>query len=130
MPTIKFINEKKEIEVPQGANLRGEAIKAGINLNCGVNGIGAGVNRYVNCFGFGFCGTCRVLIKKGAENTNSMTLREWLKFKTPFSPDPMVCLSFVGHENQMRLACMTSVQGDIEVQSSPEVNLFGENFFS
>ena len=30
MPIIKFVKEKKEIEVPEGANLRNEAIKAGI----------------------------------------------------------------------------------------------------
>ena len=30
MPKVVFTNEKKEIEVPQGANLRKEAMKAGI----------------------------------------------------------------------------------------------------
>ena len=30
----------------------------------------------------------------------------------------------------MRLACCTTVHGDIEVESGPPVNLFGENFFS
>ena len=29
MPKIVFVNEKKEIEVPDGANLRQEARKAG-----------------------------------------------------------------------------------------------------
>jgi hypothetical protein len=29
-----------------------------------------------------------------------------------------------------RLACCTTVHGDIEVESGPEINLFGENFFS
>lgn len=133
MPLIKFVNEKKEIEVPAGANLRTEAIKAGINLNCGVNGIGQSLNRYFNCKGMGMCGTCRVLITKGMENTNPLTRREWLKFKTPIPtplPDPIPCLAYIGHEETMRLACMTTVQGDIEVKSSPEVNLFGENFFS
>jgi hypothetical protein len=28
------------------------------------------------------------------------------------------------------LACMTQVLGDIEVETRPELNLFGENFFS
>ena len=31
MPTVTFVNEKKSIEVPAGANLRKEAIKAGVN---------------------------------------------------------------------------------------------------
>jgi ferredoxin len=133
MPIIKFVNEKKEIEVPAGANLRTEAARAGINLNQGLNGIGASINKYMNCKGMGMCGTCRVLVTKGMENTNPMTKREWVKFKTPIPtpvPDPVPPLAFLGHENEMRLACMTRVNGDIEVVSGPEVNLFGENFFS
>ncbi len=136
MPIVKFVKEKKEIEVPEGANLRLEAVKAGINLNQGFNGTGAAVNKYLNCqtmfcglFG-GLCGTCRVLITKGMENTNKMTTREYLKFKVPYTPDPIPPLAYVGHEDTMRLACCTQVNGDIEVESGPEVNLFGENFFS
>jgi len=131
MPLVKFKRENKEIEVPAGAYLRAEAVKAGINLNCGVNGVGANINKYLNCMGKGMCGTCRVLITKGVENTNAFTRREWLRLKTPgIPPDPIPCLAYVGHEENMRLACMTQVNGDIEVESCPEVNLFGENFFS
>ena len=129
MPIVKFVKEKKEIEVPEGSYLRSEAGKVGINTNCGVNGVGQGINKYVNCLGLGMCGTCRVLITKGMENTNPMTLREKAKFYLP-GPDPMVSMSFVGNEDKMRLACMTRINGDIEVETCPEVNLFGENFFS
>ena len=131
MPIVKFTKENKEIEVPVGAYLREEAVKAGINLNCGVNGVGASINKYANCKGFGMCGTCRVLITSGIQNTNPLTKREWLRFKTPgFPPDPIPCMAYIGHEDNMRLACMTQINGDIEVQSGPEVDLFGENFFS
>ena len=132
MPLVNFVNEKKEIEVPEGAVLRTEAIKAGINLNCGVNGYGQNLNKVMNCKGLGLCGTCRVLITKGMENTNKLTKREWVKFKTPVSipPDPIPCLAYIGNEESMRLACMTKIFGDVEVASSPEVNLFGDNFFS
>ncbi|MFN0019197.1 MAG: ferredoxin [Pirellulaceae bacterium] len=130
MPIVKFIKEKKEIEVPDGANLRNEAIKAGINLNQGLNGIGQTVNKYVNCFGMGMCGTCRILITKGMENTNKLTMSERMKFKMVLTPDPVPALAFVGHEDTMRLGCCTTVHGDIEVESGPELNLFGENFFS
>ncbi|MFT7642753.1 MAG: ferredoxin [Pirellulaceae bacterium] len=133
MPIVKFTNEKKEIEVPVGANLRNEAAKAGINLNLGVNGYGASANQFMNCKGLGMCGTCRVNVKAGMENLNGMTLRETVKFKTPIPtpvPDPIPCLAFIGNEETMRLACMCRVDGDIEVESGPEVNLFGENFFS
>jgi ferredoxin len=135
MPIVKFIKERKEIEVPEGANLRSEALKAGIYTNQGfVNGIGRSLNKsLLNCHGWGLCGTCRVLITQGMENTNKLTLREWLKFKTvlptPF-PDPVPALAYVGHEDTMRLACCTTVHGDIDVETGPEINLFGENFFS
>lgn len=129
MPLVKFTKEKKEIEVPVGANLRNEAIKAGINLHQGLNGVGASLNSFMNCHGLGLCGTCRVLITEGIENTNKMTMAEWVKFKTP-APDPIPCMAYIGHEEEMRLSCCTIVQGDITVESGPEVNLFGENFFS
>ena len=133
MPIVKFVKEKKEIEVVEGANLRNEAIAAGINLNQGLNGIGASVNKFMNCKGLGMCGTCRVLVTKGMDNTNKLTKREWVKFKTIIptpAPDPIPCLAYVGHEETMRLGCCTTVFGDIEVETGPEINLFGENFFS
>lgn len=136
MPIVKFVKEKKEIEVPDGANLRAEAVKAGINLNLGFNGFGQSINKVVNCTTLsmgicsGSCGTCRVLVTKGMDNTNKLTLREWVKFKVPLTPDPIPSLAYVGHEDTMRLACCTTVHGDIEVESGPEVNLFGDNFFS
>jgi ferredoxin len=137
MPVIKFVKEKKEIEVPSGANLREAAIKAGVNLYQGLNGIGAGINQYLNCHGFGQCGMCRVLITKGMENTNPMGTMERWRFRvpvptplTPLALDPIPCLAYVGHEDTMRLACKTTVHGDIEVETGPPIDLYGENFFS
>jgi ferredoxin len=129
MPLVKFIKENKEIDVPHGANLRQEAIKAGINLYQGINGFGAGINKFMNCHGIGQCGMCRVLITKGMENTNQMGLMEKIRFYNPV-PDPLPCMAFIGNENTMRLACRTQVLGDIEVETGPQLNLFGENFFS
>ena len=137
MAIVKFVKENKEIEVPYGANLRKEAIKAGINLYPGLNGFGAGLNAYFNCHGFGQCGMCRVKITKGMENVNHMGLMERTRFKcpvpTPLTPggfDPLPCMAFVGNEDTMRLACKVYVQGDIEVETGPPLDLFGENFFS
>jgi ferredoxin len=129
MPIVKFINENKEIEVPLGANLRKEAIKAGINTHQGVNGFGAGINKYLNCHGFGQCGTCRVRIVKGMEHASPMGMIEKFRFYNPV-PDPFPCLAFIGNENSMRLACQTKVEGDMEVETGPPLDLFGENFFS
>ena len=137
MPVIKFIKEKKEIEVPVGANLRKAAVNAGINPHQGLNGVGASVNKHLNCHGLGQCGTCRVNIVKGMENTSPMGTLEKLRFKcpvpTPLTPgglDPLPCFAFLGNEESMRLSCKTQVNGDIEVETGPELNLFGENFFS
>ena len=88
MPLVKFVKENKEIDVPHGANLRQEAIKAGINVHQGINGFGASINKVLNCHGIGQCGTCRVLITKGMENTNPMGVIEKIRFYNPV-PDPM-----------------------------------------
>ena len=129
MPLVKFIKEKKEIEVPHGANLRKEAIKAGINVHQGVNGIGAGLNKVFNCHGLSLCGTCRVKITKGMEHTSPMGFMEKSRFYNPL-PDPIPSMAYVGNEDTMRLSCQTLVLGDIEVETGPELNLFGDNFFS
>ena len=129
MPTIKFIKEKKEIEVPVGANLRRAALESGVSVYHGINGIGAGLNRIFNCHGLGMCGTCMVSITKGMENTNKMGIRERLKFKGLPFPD-LTALHYIGHESTARLSCLTQVHGDIEVTTGPEFNLFGDNFFS
>jgi ferredoxin len=129
MPTVKFVKEKKEIQVPDGANLRREALKAGVNLYHGFNGVGTTLNKIFNCHGFGVCGTCRVRILKGMENASPMGTFERLRFKGIPFPDP-ACLAFIGNEDTMRLACLTTVHGDMEVETGPEMNLFGENFFS
>ena len=136
MPIVKFTKEKKEIEVPEGANLRDEAIKAGVNLNCALSGVSEGIDnfihsfsKYANCHGFGLCGTCRVKITQGMENTNSITSLEKVKKYVPV-PDPLPSLAFIGNEDTMRLACKTKIHGDIEVETLPELDMFGENFFS
>jgi len=137
MPVIKFVKEQKEIEVPVGANLRKEAIKAGVNTHQGLNGFGASINKFANCHGFGQCGTCRVKVVEGAENASKMGVMEKVRFRcpvpTPVTPggfDPIPCMAFVGNENTMRLACQVIVQGDMEVETGPELDMFGENFFS
>ena len=115
MPTITFTSEKKEIQVPAGANLRTEALRAGVQLY-------PGVHKYLNCHGLGQCGSCRVLITKGMENTSPKGILESARLG--------VSLAYIGNENTMRLACQTKVNGDITVTTCPSMNLYGENFFS
>jgi ferredoxin len=128
MPTVNFVNEKKQIEVPAGSNLRKEALKAGVKLYGGLNGFGAKVNEIVNCHGLGHCGTCRVKITKGMENASPMSVCEKFTFK--YNPLGPAIFAFIGNEDTMRLACCTKVNGDMTVETTPPMNLTGENFFS
>ncbi len=132
MPTVKFVKENVVIEVPEGANLRREALRAGIPLNRGfLNGFGRRLNQTIfNCHGMGTCGTWRVLITKGAENVNQPTLKEKLQFKTVVMPDPIPKFAYVQYGEQLRLACQVKVFGDIEVEADPPIDLFGEKFYA
>ena len=114
MPKVVFVNEKKEIEVPPGANLRQEARKAGIQVY-------RGLDKYLNCRGLGLCGTCRVLVKKGMENLSPKGRLERFKLAT--------MMSSIGHEDEMRLSCQVQVNGDCTIETRPPFNFSGENFW-
>jgi ferredoxin len=114
MPKVVITNDKKELEVPAGANLREEMREAGVEVY-------RGIDRFINCRGLGLCGTCKVLVKKGMENLSPKTRRERFKLATMFSS--------IGHEDEMRLACQVAVNGDCTVEARPPLNLSGENFW-
>jgi ferredoxin len=118
MPKIVFVNEKKEIEVPDGANLRQEALKAGIQVY-------KGMHKYLNCMGLGLCGTCKVLVKKGVENLSPKGRLE--RFTLNFGPTNVFFI--VGHEEEARLSCQVKVQGDCTVETKPAFNWSGDNFW-
>jgi len=120
MPTVKFINEKRTIEVPAGSNLRKEARKAGVEVHPGIH-----KHFPFNCLGNATCGSCRVLIKKGKENVSPTGIREKI---TPMI-NPLVAMAQIGHEDEMRLACQLTVNGDIEVETQPPMNWHGEKFW-
>jgi ferredoxin len=126
MPIVNFVKEKKQVQVPEGSNLRKVALDAGVKLYNGINGYGAGLNAVFNCHGLGTCGTCRVLITKGMEHCSGKTIRE----KVQFNLNPIEQAAYLGNEDTLRLACCTKVNGDVDVVSGPELNLTGENFFS
>src|SRR5262249_26504290 len=102
MPKVVITNDKKELEVPAGSNLREEMRKAGVEVY-------RGIDRFINCRGLGLCGTCKVLVKKGMENLSPKTRRERFKLATMFSS--------IGHEDEMRLACQVAVNGDCTIES-------------
>ncbi len=109
---------KKKSKWTPAPNLREAARKAGISVY-------KGVDRYLNCMGFGLCGTCRVLVKKGMENLSPKTFVERLNL----SAHPLTMFARIGHEDEMRLSCQVKVNGDCSVQTTPEFNLSGENFW-
>jgi len=114
MPKITIVNEKKEIEVPQGANLRETLRAQGVEVY-------QGLSKYLNCFGHGTCGTCRLLVKKGMENlTPKGKMERFTLFRM---------LSAIGHEDEMRLSCQCQVNGDVTVEVRPAMNLSGEVFW-
>jgi ferredoxin len=118
MPKVTFVNEKKELEVVAGSNLRSAALEAGIEIY-------KGADKVLNCRGFGLCGTCKVFVKKGMDNLSPKTLRE--KFNLNFHPFTM--LAALGHEDEIRLSCQVKVNGDCTIETKPAFNWSGENFW-
>ncbi|MCA9032826.1 MAG: (2Fe-2S)-binding protein [Planctomycetaceae bacterium] len=118
MPTVTFIKQKKQVEVPEGSNLRQEALKNGIEMH-------AGIHQYANCFGNGLCASCRVNVKKGMENVRRKTWWEYILFAL----NPIWPFARIGHEEEMTLACQSKVMGDCEVETTPDMNWHGEKFW-
>lgn len=110
MPTVKFVNEKKSIDVPEGANLRKEAMKNGIELY-------SGPHKYVNCMGLGQCASCRVHVVKGEDNVSRPGMMEKLRLIL----GPLTFFARLGNEKRLRLACQTKVLGDCEVKTHPPI---------
>lgn len=127
MPKITFINEKKEVEVPEGTNLRTAAMQNEIAIHhASMDPLKLSISeklvQYLNCHGLGTCGTCHVHIKKGMENCSAKGT--WEKIRLG------VATFSIGCEDEVRLSCQTRVNGDIEVLTHPPANLYGENFWS
>tara|TARA_B100000676_G_C17360577_1_gene475576 strand:- start:130 stop:483 length:354 start_codon:yes stop_codon:yes gene_type:complete len=116
MPTVTFKNEKKKIAVPEGANLRAVAMEAGVKLS-------NGIHTFPVCMGFG----CRVFVTKGQENLSQPGITE--KAMTRFGGNPLAFFSYLGREDEMRLACQCKVTGDIEVETQAACNWHGEKFW-
>jgi len=108
MPTVFFEAENRKVEVPAGTTLRKAAQKAGVSVY-------GGVNKIVNCRGFGLCGTDKV-IAKPAECVSSFSFFEKLQ---------------LGDKAKERLACQVKIQGDITVNTTPAMEygqVMTENF--
>lgn len=118
MPTVNFVNLKKKIVVSEGANLRKEAHKNGVSMH-------DGPHRYFNCMGNGMCASCRVSVKSGMEHLKRKT---WWEQALQVL-NPVWFFARIGHEQDLTLACQTTVHGDCEVETTPALNLYGEKFW-
>ena len=119
MPTVKFTNEKKSVEVGDGSNLRKVALKNGVQIYSGPHAL-------VNCRGLGQCGSCTVLVKSG----NVSRKRWWEKVRAVLGP--LLSLKLLSHtgDGEVRLACQTRVHGDCEISTKPSINWHGEKFWA
>ncbi len=118
MPKVTVVNEKRELDVAAGANLRQALMAAGLEVY-------KGPARFLNCRGNGLCGTCRVLVTKGMENLSPRTTLEAININV----HPATMLAAIGHEDQLRLSCQVKVNGDCTLETRPAFNWSGENFW-
>ncbi len=111
MPQVHFKREGKTVECDEGAKLRDIASEHGIELY-------PEIKKYLNCRGLGFCGDCRVHVLQGRENLSRKRFMEALRIAVSWFK--------LGNEDKVRLACRARVQGDVEIQTQPEFNWFGQ----
>ncbi|MBI5473999.1 MAG: 2Fe-2S iron-sulfur cluster binding domain-containing protein [Ignavibacteriae bacterium] len=111
MPVITFFNEHRSFEVDAGTNLRRFMLHMHITPY-------RGIDRLLNCRGHNFCGTCAVEIENG-------------KGVTPRGQDEEATLAgnlavarLVG--KNMRLACQSTIVGDVVVRTFPDRPLDAE----
>jgi ferredoxin len=96
MPKVRFLNEKIEIEVPEGTTVLQAARKAGAPEGDRCGGVCA-------------CSTCHVYIMRGLENTSEIEDEEYDILDKAFDV-----------RLQSRLGCQAKISGDVDVIISEE----------
>ncbi|MFA5410639.1 MAG: ASKHA domain-containing protein [Candidatus Omnitrophota bacterium] len=90
---VTFYPDNKTIEVEKGKTILTAAISAGVYINS-------------SCGGDGVCGRCKVILKKGeviSQPTGRLSLEE--------------------RRQGVHLACLSTIEGDLEVEIPPESRL-------
>jgi uncharacterized 2Fe-2S/4Fe-4S cluster protein (DUF4445 family) len=90
---VTFYPDNKTIEVEKGKNILSAAISAGVYINS-------------SCGGDGVCGRCKVILKKGQVLTQ-----------------PTGRINVDERKKGIYLACLTTVQSDLEIEIPPESRL-------
>lgn len=98
MPTINFVREKIQVEVPEGDHVRYPALENDIKI---YNGLW----KLANCHGNGLCATDRVIVTP-SNNINPPNFLEKFRLGSAHKKNP-----------NLRLACQVAVFGDVEVQT-------------
>jgi ferredoxin len=101
VPTITFVRQNKQIEVPEGDTVRYPALENDMPVYCGLW-------KFANCHGNGLCGTDRVSVSPSS-NISPRTFMERFWLRNDLKKDPNV-----------RLACQTRVFGDVNVNTRCE----------
>ena len=107
MPVISLVNEGKTVEIPQGTNLRKALLRNGISPY-------VGKDKFLNCFGNGLCGTCRVEVVDG----------KGVQTMTPMEEAALVGLApFYGRQipKNVRLSCRINVSNDMTIKTCPKI---------
>lgn len=94
---VTFANQGRTVFVPEGGNLREYATTQGAEVYYDVA-------KAANCFGMGFCGTCRYT--PGANSAAALSVPTWQERFT------------LGNDvGKVRLACQTEVLGDCTIDN-------------
>lgn len=96
--SVTFSNQGRTIYVRPGANLREAAVAQGVQVYYDIN-------KYVNCFGLGHCGTCQFKADPRApEAFSALTWQERFTLGDT--------------AGKVRLACQTQVLGDCVIDNT------------
>jgi ferredoxin len=98
VPTINFVREDIQVEVPEGDQVRYPALEKDVQIYCGLW-------KFANCHGNGLCATDKVIVTP-ASNVSQPSFLEKFRLGAAHKKNP-----------NLRLACQVSVYGDVEVET-------------
>jgi len=90
---VTFYPDNKTVEVPKDTTILSAAVSGGIYINS-------------SCGGDGVCGRCKIILKSGK-----------------IISQPTGAISLEDRKKNIHLACLSNIQGDIEVEILPESRL-------